>query len=147
MKYVIKKALFLGSLGCVMGVAIGIVLWLIGTPDALSNEESLNTLCLYLVVSGLYGMIAMGSSAVYDIERWSIAKATFVHFIVTLAGFYALGMLEGWLKFGDMIFIIMTVSFVVIYFVIWFTQYMSYKRMIRNMNTELREYNSSKKTE
>lgn len=138
MNEVAKKAVFFSALGLVMGLAIGIVLWLVGTPGALAGKEEIHTLIVYLVVSGLYGMIAMGSSAVYDIEEWSIAKATVVHFAATLIGFYALGMIEGWLEFGDMVFCIMTAAFVVIYFVIWFIQYMAFTRMVNNINRDLK---------
>lgn len=119
MNDILRKLILFAALGCIMGLAIGIVLWLIGDPEALAARESVNTLIIYLVTSAVYGMVAMGSSVVYDIEEWSIARATVIHFAVTLIGFYALGMIEGWLKFGDAVFCIMSVSFVVVYFVIW----------------------------
>lgn len=145
MKELFKKAVFFGALGCIMGLAIGIVLWLVGDPSASSARADISNLILYLVVSGVYGMIAMGSSVVYDIEEWSIAKATTTHFIVTLVGFYALGMIEGWLQFGDAVFCIMTISFVVIYFVIWFVQYLSFKRVVQNMNNDLKKMKDAEK--
>lgn len=145
MKDVIKKALFLSALGCVLGVAIGLALWVIADPNALTEEEGIRSLITYLVVSGVYGALAMGASAVYDIEQRSIATATAVHFLVTLLGFYALGMIEGWLKFGDIIFYIMTVSFIVVYFVIWFIQYMAFRQKVNEMNEYLNKMKSEEK--
>lgn len=141
MKEVLKKALFLSALGCILGMTIGVVFWIIGDPNAL-KEDSISNLIVYIVVSGLYGMVAMGASAVYDIEQWSIARATLVHFIVTLAGFYILGLVEGWLTFGDAIFYIMTAAFLIIYFIIWLIQYMSVKHMVNNLNRDLEKMKS-----
>lgn len=147
MKEIKKKALLLSALGCILGFTIGVVLWIIGMQGELSAEENIRLLILYLVVSGIYGMLAMGTSVVYDIESWSIMKATAVHFVVTLLGFYALGMLEGWLKFGDVIFFIMTVAFVVIYVIIWLVQYLSLKHSVANLNRQLEEMKTSEKDE
>lgn len=140
-KDILKKAIFLSALGLILGLTIGVVLWIIGTPNALDVKESIHTLIVYLVVSALYGMTAMGSSVVYDIEKWSIAKATSVHFVVTLVGFYILGISEGWLHFNDAIFYIMTVSFIVMYFIIWFIQYMSFKATVDRLNRDLKKLN------
>lgn len=145
MKDVIKKALFLSALGCVLGVALGLALWVIADPNALTEEEGIRSLITYLVVSGVYGALAMGASVVYDIVRRSIATATAVHFLVTLSGFYALGMIEGWMKFGDIIFYIMTVSFIVVYFVIWFIQYMAFRQKVNEMNEYLNKLKSEEK--
>lgn len=140
MNDVVRKSIIFSALGLIMGLAIGILLWFVGDPQALSAKESVGTLIVYLVTSGIYGMISMGSSVVYDIEEWSIAKATTVHFIVTLVGFYALGMIEGWLTFGDAVFCIMSVAFVVVYFVIWMIQYLAFKRQVNEMNALLEKF-------
>ena len=41
------------------------------------------------VVSGFFGAICMGGTVVYDIEKWSILKATITHFFITIISFFA----------------------------------------------------------
>ncbi|MBR3306740.1 MAG: DUF3021 domain-containing protein [Lachnospiraceae bacterium] len=142
MKRSVKSALILGSIGFVCGILIGLTFFICsdvyGAEDRAAAFAGLSL--FELLVGGIYGMISMGLTVVYDIESWSIAKATITHFAFTLAGFYAMGMIQGWLVLGDLLFWIMTAAFIAVYICIWLSQYLSYRRQIRRMNDGLDQF-------
>ena len=79
----------------------------------------------------------MGCSVFYDIENWSILRATLSHFLLTLLSFYAMACLQRWMKLFDMVFWISTAAFIVVYIIICLSQYFSWRRQVRKMNLEL----------
>ncbi len=136
MSNVLKKGFVLGACGFAMGVFIGICMCAVS-----GGVEFTPINVFYLLVGGLYGAWAMGGSAVYDIEEWSILRCTLTHFISTLLAFYLMGTIQGgWLVIGSTVFWIVTAAFVVCYFIIWLVQYLKYKREVRIMNEELKEF-------
>ena len=127
-----KKAVLLAALGYVLGVLVGVVFFLSDPSGGLAAAIP------YLILSGIPGAAAMGSSVIYDIEQWSIARATVTHFLITFGCYYLLSLSLGWFRFGDRIFWIVTAAMVIIYIIIWLIMYLSYRRQIRKMNDELR---------
>ena len=129
------KAIFLTMLGFSMGLLIGAVIYVSAAPP----EDLLNRgkLMAQLIGSGIYGAIAMGGSAVYEIERWSLLRATLTHYITTFASFFIVNFLLGW--FDGIGALIAFLCFSGAYFVIWIIQYASWKREIRKINENLSE--------
>ncbi len=138
MNKVLKKGLILGSIGFVVGLMIGLTIFLISVDD-LSNYHFTFRDALDFLVGGIFGGFAMGFSAVYDIESWSIARCTLTHFVPTILGFYLLGTIQGWLKIGDTLSFIMTFCYILAYFMIWLIQYLRYRKEVRNLNAKLKE--------
>ena len=139
MNKTLKKAFILGGIGFVAGLLIGVsAFYFTGVkgPDALKITD----ISLFeLLIGGIYGGIAMGCSVFYDIEDWSILRATLSHFLLTLFSFYIMACLQRWMKLFDIVFWISTAVFIVVYIIIWLCQYFSYRRQVRRMNQELRE--------
>ena len=77
-----KKAVLLGALGYAIGIVIGVVIFLCNSSR--SFAETLP----YILLSGIPGAVAMGSAVFYEIEKWSIARATVTLFLITFAGIY-----------------------------------------------------------
>ena len=127
-----KKAVLLGVAGYVLGVLIGVIVILTGLSDA--GHASVP----YVLLCGIPGCITMGSTVIYDVEKWSLVRATATHFAVCFVTYYALAFLMGWLRFGDRLFWIITAAMVVGYVIIWLVMYLTYKRQIRKMNEELK---------
>ena len=136
-----KKAVLLGALGFVLGVMIGVILTLTDSADDLRAAFP------YILVCGIPGCIAMGSSVIYDIEEWSLARATVTHFLITFVSYYAIALPLGWFRLGDSLFWIITVSMLAGYVIVWWIMYLSYKRQIRRMNDKLRRVRSSRDPE
>ena len=103
------------------------------------DNDTINTgtLVFYYIISFIHGAVCVGTVIIYNIETWSILRATLTHFFITLTSFYILGFLQGWLEFGSLGFFCITAGFVVAYFIIWFVNYISYKKAVNKLNEEI----------
>ncbi len=89
-----------------------------------------------IIGSMIYGAIAMGGSVVYEIESWSIVRATATHYIMTMSSFFIVNYLLEW--FGTGIWLAVAfIGFTVAYAVIWIAQSLVYSRKVKDMNEEL----------
>ena len=132
-----KKATLLGLAGFVIGSLIGVCFILAGSipfPEALPH----------ILLGGLYGGAAMGSSVVYDIEKWSIARATATHFLLVFVLFFLLVITMGWFSLDAPAFWIVVGAMAAGYVLIWLLQYLAYRRQIRKMNEQLTKWKSEK---
>ena len=125
-----KKATLFSLIGFGIGVLIG-VCFLLGDWPGL--KEALP----HLLLGGVYGAAAMGSSIVYDIEKWSIARATATHFLFVFALYFLMVVTMGWFRLNDPVFWIVIGAMLLTYVLIWLFQYLSCKRKIRKMNQDL----------
>ena len=125
-----KKATILALIGFVIGV-------LIGVGFTRGNGSGLREALPHLLLGGIYGAVACGSSIVYDIEKWSIARATATHFLFVFSLYFLIVFTMGWFRLDDPIFWIVIAVMVVAYILIWLFQYLVYKRKIREMNNDL----------
>ena len=137
MNKLFKKAMILGGIGFVLGLLIGLIIY--GADELINTGTvSVASLSLFeLLVGGAQGFLAMASTVVYEIESWSIARATFTHFVVTLGGYLGMGYLQGWLLENPVFTAIMAAIFIIVYIIIWQVQYMKSLRDVRQMNEDL----------
>lgn len=133
-----KKALILGGIGFVIGILIGFGVYSISTLAA-GGELNFSRLNIpELLVGGLYGMISMGSTVIYDIDSWSIVRVTVTHFVITVTGFHVMGIYQGWMqRMGWLSYGIMIACFVISYAIIWLSQYLVWRREVRRLNEDL----------
>ena len=139
MRMLWKKATLLGLAGFVLGVLTGIGFMLA------RSSEGLKAAFPNLLLSGIYSAVVTGSSIVYDIEEWSIARATATHFLLSFSLYFLLVLSMGWFRLDDPVFWIVIAVMVVIYVLVWLFQYLSYRRKIREMNHDLKIWKSTKK--
>ena len=133
-----KKATLLALAGFVIGATIVICLLLL-------ESQPLQGAFTHIFTGGIYGAVAMGSSIVYDIEKWSIARATATHFLLIFALYFILVISMGWFGLNDPVFWIVVGMMVVGYVLIWLFQYLSYRRKIQKMNDKLVRWKSRKR--
>ena len=133
-----KKAVLLGALGYAVGLVIGVIIFLCN-----SSRNFAETLP-YILLSGIPGAVAMGSSVIYGVEKWSVARATVTHFLITFGCLYLVGFALGWFRFGAPAFWIFTGAMIAAYVLVWLIQYMAYKRQVRKMNEDLRKWKARK---
>ena len=149
----IYRFLFLAAIGFALGVMVGVLVT--STVTTLSISDGTLYLCvpeftefvggsmlkaflIETVTCGLYGAIVMGFSAVYGIEEWSLLRATATHFSITIVSYYLTGFFLRWFSVENIAeCVIMFVICVVIYLIIWITNYLSYKAQIEEINKEL----------
>ena len=148
-----QRIAFLGALGFGMGVLAGTVLAAIisslsnGTtavqvcsPDFVEAMGG-NELLAYIIqalAAGLYGVWAMGSSAVYSIEEWGVLKCTLFHYITTMTLYYVLGFFLRWFTLKDKAqILIFFIALTVMYFIIWLVNYISYSIQLKKINSGL----------
>ncbi|MCR5685592.1 MAG: DUF3021 domain-containing protein [Lachnospiraceae bacterium] len=133
-----KTAIILSLVGGFTGAAICFVL---SSMSGGNGEASVSTgkLVFYYVISFLHGAICMGSSVIYNVEQWSIARCTFTHFLITMTSMNILNLLLDWMPIGSPEYLIIMSIFVVAYFMVWLIFFLCYRREVRKMNDELKK--------
>lgn len=138
-----KRIMFMTLIGAVMGFVVCFIITLL-TSDSHDSEVGVGMMILYYSAGIMQGAIAMGGTVVYQIERWSITKATVTHFVLTFAGYIAMGYIQGWLDPGAPGFWITTAVMIVCYIIIWLANYYSCKNSIKEINDKLDKLNGKK---
>ncbi|HEK9101259.1 DUF3021 domain-containing protein [Bacillus pfraonensis] len=96
------------------------------------------TLLTHLVASNIVGMIFSFASFVFEREEWSILRQTIIHFIILLGTFLPIAIWIGWVPNHLVPILICISSFIVIYFIIWFTMTIYWKKKIEGLNKQLK---------
>lgn len=118
--------------GMTLGMIISVCFHLYyGNWDAFTTNRIL--LLKQMIGSGIYGAVVFGSTAVYDIEHWSLLRATITHYLITLISYLTANYLLGWFGTGK-VFLISLLIFTVTYAAIWVFQTLRYKKELSNMN-------------
>lgn len=138
MKSDLKKALILSGIGFVIGLLIGLTIFYITELKGGINAGAKEGSIFELLLGGIYGAMAMGMVVVYDIESWSITRATLTHFLCTFGGFHALALVQGWFYPGDKWYVIITIIWIALYIIIWLANYLTYLHKVRQMNDKLK---------
>lgn len=123
----LRSALRRGVLGFGLGLLADIGIMGLMRPGAFSGDAA--ALILHLLAGAVFGAVAMGCTVAYDVERWSVTRATLAHLCVTLGGMALLGLAptpEG--------FVLPALACVAAYILIWLALYLSMRRKIRRMN-------------
>ena len=141
-----KKALIRAGWGALMGLLIagGFTLANGHGPKSFLGAEGAWATVIYFAYCALHGMVCMVTQAVYDVEKWSVTRATVTHFLITVSAFSLLMYLLGLFRPGDAAFWIMMAAFVAGYFIVWLIYYLRYKREIRRMNEDLKAWKAQK---
>lgn len=137
-----KKVLILVGFGILSGLIVGNVISYL-TSDHIfpwvSDEFAAtvgNGTVAFLLQSLVYaidGALCMAGVAFYDIEEWSIARATLTHYALVVLCYLMMSLL---LRFNNgfwetlMMLGIMTVAF----FLIWLIMYLIFRRQVRELN-------------
>lgn len=89
-------------------------------------------------ISGIFGSVAIGMTAVYDIEKWSILKSTAVHFIASVSMYYITAFVLKWLYIKNVKEnLLMLIMLIIAYAFIWLINYLIYKSEVKKINSNL----------
>ena len=128
-----KKAILLGLIGYVCGCVIGLFF-------ALQNENcNIREALPSILLGGIPGAIAMGSAVIYDIEEWSLLRATATHFLVVMGVILFACFLLKWFPPWSPAFWIMLAAELVGYVIIWLIMYYCFRKKVRELNEMLKE--------
>lgn len=130
-----KRAVLLGIAGFVLSGIICIVFILTGSSGGLTGKD-----LPHILLGGIYGAVAMGSTVIYDVEKWSIARGTATHFLLVFALYFLLVISMGWFRLDDPVFWIVVGAMAAGYILVWLIQYLLYRRKIREMNDVLNKW-------
>lgn len=138
MKELLKKSALLGAIGFAVGLLVGFGFLVCHGMQATVAEKGAGWTVAYMLISGGMGLVNMGTMTLYEIERWSLTRATLTHFAITLSTCCGLGLFLGWFRSATAW--IMLAAFVAVYFIIWLVIYRSYKRRVRKLNEDLKHW-------
>ena len=91
------------------------------------------------MLGGIPGAVIMSSTVIYDIEEWSILRATATHFLFAMGVLVFACFALKWFKPWSAAFWIMLAAEVVCYILIWLIMYSAYKAKVRKLNMLLKE--------
>ncbi len=152
-----KKILLRSLLGAPIGATISLIITIIisislGHGEYFPAPDGLIRLCgnettaviVQTVCSMLLGAVCSGASVIWEIEKWSITKQTFVHFVVFVIAFVPVSYLLNWMPhnlYGGLGY---AATFIIIYVLIWVSIYFPIKAKIKKMNAQLQEIQKDK---
>ena len=134
-----KKATILGAAGFAVGALIGLCLTLV-------NFAGWRETLPHIIAGGIQGAVAMGSSVIYEIEKWSITRATVTHFLLVFALYFLISLSLGWFRLDDAVFWIVIAGMAAGYVIVWLIQFSIYKKKVQEMNAGLEKWKSGKNT-
>lgn len=102
------------------------------------SDDPVTAFLVNYLVSLLVGFAFAFGSAIYEVERWSMTKQTFLHFVLVTGTFIPGAVLAGWSK-PELASILMYIGiFILIYILIWVVQYSFWKKRIQSINQKLK---------
>ena len=132
-----KKAILLGLIGYAAGCLIGLCFAL------QSKEFSIVTALPHILLGGIPGAIAMGTVVIYDIEAWSLLRATVTHFLITMGALILACFVLDWFPPWSAAFWMMLAIDLAGYLLIWLIMYGRYKAEVRKLNELLKKSNEA----
>ena len=151
-----KKVVFRCLLGAPIGVAISVVITIIISfalgggsyravvPDLITDCGSeVNAVTLQTVCSLLYGAAWAGASVIWEADGWSILKMTIVHLVICSVATLPIAYFMRWMHHSISGFLMYFGVFILIYAVIWLSQYSALKRKLDAINRRLNKDRST----
>ena len=128
-----KKAMLLGLIGYIAGCIVGLCFVLQNDDFNLARDLP------QILLGGIPGAIAMGTTVIYDIEKWSILRATATHFAITMGAIVFGCFVLNWFKPWSAAFWLMLAIELVGYILIWLIMYLCFRKKVRRLNELLQE--------
>lgn len=114
------------------------------------GSPAVATLLTFLIF-GLYVGLNFGGTVLYELEDWTLLKATVVHYLIVSVGYLVPVLLLGW-KMSMSVFLIIEGLMTVGFFLIWLIMYLRYKAEVKELNmlignTKQTDQNTPKNTQ
>jgi len=142
-----KKAIQRGLLGFPIGISIGHIITIIISlflgsgnyypipPELISAVGSeIGAVVIQVVLSGLFGASCAAASVIWEIEDWSIAKQTGIHFSIISMIMLPIAYFAHWIPRSLVGFLMYFGAFVTIFVVVWVIHYYIWRNKIKYIN-------------
>ncbi len=146
----LKKAFLRGLLGAPMGITIGTLVPIIisacmgdgayhpvhpGLVEACGSE--LPAVILQTAAAAFYGGIWSGATVIWEQEHWSLLRQTTTHLLVYALSALPIAWFMHWIPRSIGGILAYCGVFFLIYAIIWFGQYQSMKKRLREINEQI----------
>lgn len=145
-----KKVLLRGLLGFPLGICMGYIISIVISlvwgqgyysacvPDLITTMGSeIGAVVLQTALSGLLGAVFAMSSAIWEVESWSIVRQTGTYFAITAVTMMPIAYLTNWMEHTVAGFLLYFGIFAGIFVFVWVIQYLIWKNKIRRMNEKV----------
>ena len=143
MKRIIREFFRRGLTAWGFGPMVLAVLYLILHRQGLIQTLTVNEVCLGIFSLSALAFVAGGMNVVYQIERLPLMAAIFIHGGVLYVSYLLTYLLNSWLEWGTMPFLVFTGIFVLGYLAIWAVIYSITRRNTDKLNQLLLEKQKS----
>ena len=150
----LKKTILRGLLGFPLGIAMGYVITILISlvagdgnyypvaPELIDQFGSeISAVVIQTILCGILGTSFSASSVIWEMERWSLAKQTGIHFFITSIVMLPIAYFAHWIERTLLGFVLYYAVFVVIFVVVWLTQYAIWRNKIKDINRKVKETN------
>lgn len=148
-------------LSCVFGAMLGLTIAVVITivisaslhdgkyyavpPELISAcGNEINAVIIQTILSLLYGAAWGGASWIWSIDRWSILRQTITHLVICSAATFPVAYFAYWMPHSVSGVLTYFGMFLVIYLIIWLSQYSSMKKRLQQINEKLNRDHSKK---
>lgn len=136
MKKYVKEFLKRGLIFAGFGpIVIGIVYWILSV--CINVTFSGYEIFMGIISTYLIAFIQAGASVFNQIESWSVTKSIAFHLASIYIAYLGFYLLNSWIPFEWTVVLIFTASFLLIYFVIWFTVYFISRKFTKELNNKI----------
>ena len=145
-----KKIILRGALGFPLGITIGYLITIIISlyfavgyyspcvPELISMlGNEINAVMLQALLCGLLGTGFAACSVIWEIEHWSIAKQTGIYFSIICIIMLPIAYVLCWMEHSIAGFLSYFAIFVLIFIVIWVTQFVMAMRNVKKINAKI----------
>ncbi len=113
---------------------------LVCMPTLTESMGQVGAVVMQTVLGALFGMIASGGMCLFEIEEWSLLRATMSHCALILVTNIIISLLLHWISFHIISIVIMSTAIIIAYTLIWLIMYIIWKREVQEMNLLAEEY-------
>ena len=152
-----KKVIQRGLLGFPLGIAIGYVItiiisaiWANGYYSPVTPElektmgTEINAVIFQALLCGILGAGFAMASVIWEIETWSIAKQSGIHFAIISAIMLPIAYIANWMQHTLIGFLSYFGIFAAIFIFVWLFQYLGWKSKIKRINESVKNGYSKK---
>ena len=129
----IHRGLIFGSFG---PIVLGIIFFCIERGGVELDLDGSDIL-LAIVSTYIIAFVQAGASVFNQIEHWSMAKSTLIHFSSLFAVYSLTYIANSWIAFEPIVLLAFCLIFVLIYLAVWLTVYLCTKAFTRKLNEKI----------
>ncbi len=138
MKYYVTYILKSGAIGSCIGVMLNSLFYFIAAFFKETLILSSDVVILNFIVCILVGFYCAAISVVYEIEHWSLLRATITHAIL-MAVYLPVAYFMGWMPTHLAGTIGFMIQYLVVYVIIWFSFKTYYAKKAKEMTNQLKQ--------